>query len=100
MPRGLDTRSDVTAHVTDIKARHLDFVARLARRGWLATARRWQSETGDGGGSIRQGLPALVADLSVGLDEAQGDFGAFSGPEPVAQSMPPLSMPDPGRPQG
>jgi hypothetical protein len=54
--------------------------AGLAKCGWLAQSRGWGGHDTYGGWSIRQGMPAVIAGLSVDPDDAIGDFGAIAPP--------------------
>lgn len=58
--------------------------AGLAKCGWLAQSRGWRGHDTYKGWSIRQGMPAVIAGLSVDPDDATGDFGAILPPKAVA----------------
>ena len=51
--------------------------AGLAKCGWLAQSRGWSGYDKYSGWSIRQGMPVVIAGLSVDPDDAVGDYGAF-----------------------
>jgi hypothetical protein len=64
--------------------------AGLARCSWLAQSRGWSGHDTYTGWSIRQGMPAVIAGLSVDPDDAIGDYGAILPPALVAELQPPL----------
>lgn len=47
----------------------------LATFGWLAQSRGWSGHDTYSGWSIRQGMPDVIAGLSVDPDDAIGDYG-------------------------
>jgi hypothetical protein len=51
--------------------------AGLAKYGWLAQSTGWSGHDSYNGWSIRQGMPTVVAGLSVDPNDAIGDFGAI-----------------------
>lgn len=51
--------------------------AGLAKCGWLAQSSGWSGHDTYSGWSIRQGMPAVIAGLSVDPDDAIGDYGAI-----------------------
>jgi len=57
--------------------------AGLAACGWLAQSHGWGGYDTYSGWSIRQGMPAVIAGLSVDPDDAIGDYGVIP-PAPVA----------------
>jgi len=50
---------------------------RLAECGWLAQSTGWSGHDTYSGWSIRQGMPTIIAGLSVDPDDAIGDFGVI-----------------------
>ena len=52
----------------------------LARCGWLAQSTGWAGHDTYSDWSIRQGMPGVIAGLSVDPDDAIGDFGAIVSP--------------------
>jgi hypothetical protein len=57
--------------------------AGLAKLAWLAQSRGWKGHDTYSGWAIRQGMPAVIAGLSVDPDDAIGDYGAILPPEMV-----------------
>jgi hypothetical protein len=58
--------------------------AGLAKCGWLAQSSGWSGHDTYTGWSIRQGMPAIIAGLSVDPDDAIGDYGAILAARPMA----------------
>jgi hypothetical protein len=54
----------------------------LASYGWLTQARGWSGHDTYSGWSISQGMPAVIAGLSVDPDDAIGDYGVIP-PAPI-----------------
>jgi hypothetical protein len=52
--------------------------AGVTTQGWLATARRWRGQDKFTDFAINQGVPAVIAGLSVDPDDAIGDYGAIA----------------------
>lgn len=52
--------------------------AGLAKCGWLAQSRGWSGHDTYSGWSIRQGMPSVIAGISVDPDDAIGDYGAIA----------------------
>ena len=58
--------------------------AGVTTQGWLAQARRWRGHDKFTEFVINQGMPAVVAGLSVDPDDAIGDYGAMPPAGPVS----------------
>ncbi len=58
--------------------------AGLAQCGWLAQSTGWNGHDTYTDWSIRQGMPAVIAGLSVDPDDAIGDYGAIPAATPTA----------------
>jgi hypothetical protein len=56
----------------------------LAKCGWLAQSTGWSGHDTYRDWSIRQGMPAVIAGLSVDPDDAVADYGAVLPPAPIA----------------
>jgi hypothetical protein len=58
--------------------------AGLAKCGWLAQSTGWSGHDTYSDWSIRQGMPTVIAGLSVDPDDAIGDFGVVLPAAPMA----------------
>jgi hypothetical protein len=57
----------------------------LVNCGWLAQSTGWAGHETYSDWSIRQGMPSVVAGISVDPDDAIGEFGAIHAAAPVAE---------------